>query len=187
MILIVAGVSGSGKTTVSALLAKRLQWRFADGDSFHLAAAVQKMRAGIPLTDADRWPWLRAIAAWMDERITRGESGVICCSALKRSYRDFLLDGRSEARVVFLAVDRDVLARRLADRHGHFFPARLLKSQLDALELPQPDEQAAIVVEHSADRPADTVARIIGLIGLSDGDGDGIGSSASGGEHEAEA
>jgi gluconokinase len=185
MILIVAGVSGSGKTTVSALLAKRLQWRFADGDSFHLAAAVQKMRAGIPLTDADRWPWLRAIAAWMDERITQGESVVLCCSALKRAYRDFLLDGRPEARMVFLAVDRDLLARRLADRHGHFFPPQLLKSQLDAVEPPQPDEQAAIIVEHSADRPADTVARIIGLLGLSDGDG--AGSSAPGGEHEAEA
>jgi gluconokinase len=140
------------------------------------------MRAGIPLTDADRWPWLRAIAAWMDERIARGEPAVICCSALKRSFRDFLLDGRPEARLAFLAVDRDVLARRLDDRHGHFFPARLLDSQFAALELPQPDEHAVIVVEHSEDRPADTVARIIGLLRL----GDGVGSSASGGEHEAE-
>ncbi len=181
MIIIVAGVSGSGKTTVSALLARQLHWLFADGDAFHLAAAIKKMRAGVPLTDADRWPWLRAIATWMDERIARGEPAVICCSALKRSYRDFLLGGRPEARMVFLAVDRDVLARRLADRHGHFFPARLLKSQFDTLEPPQPDEQTVIVVEHSEDRPADTVARIIGLLGL----GGGVGSSAPGGEHEA--
>jgi gluconokinase len=182
MILIVAGVSGSGKTTVSALLAGQLHWRFADGDSFHLAVAIKKMRAGIPLTDADRWPWLRAIASWMDERIARSESAVICCSALKRSYRDFLLDGRPEARMVFLAVDRDVLARRLADRHGHFFPARLLNSQFAALEPPQPDEHAVIVVEHFEDRPADTVARIIEVLRL----GDGVGSGVPGGEHEAE-
>ena len=182
MIIIVAGVSGSGKTTVSALLAGQLHWRFADGDSFHLAVAIKKMRAGIPLTDADRWPWLRAIAAWMDERIARDESAVICCSALKRSYRDFLLDGRPEARMIFLAVDRDLLARRLADRHGHFFPARLLNSQFDALEPPQPDERTVILVEHSEDRPADTVARIIGVLRL----GEGVGSSAPGGEHEAE-
>jgi gluconokinase len=182
MILIVAGVSGSGKTTVSALLASELHWPFADGDAFHLAAAIKKMRAGIPLTDADRWPWLRAITAWMDERIAHGESAVICCSALKRSYRDFLLNGRPEARMVFLAVDRDVLARRLAGRHGHFFPARLLNSQFDALEPPSPDEHTVIVVEHSQDRPADTVAKIIALLQL----GDSVGSSPSGGEHEAE-
>jgi len=178
MILIVAGVSGSGKTTVSALLAGELHWNFVDGDAFHLAAAVKKMRSGTPLTDADRWPWLQAIAAWMDERIARGESAVICCSALKRSYRDFLLDGRPEARMVFLAVDHDLLARRLADRHGHFFPAQLLDSQFDSLEPPQPDEHTVTVVEHSDDRPADTVASIIRLLRL----GDGVGSSASGGE-----
>ena len=96
MILIVAGVSGSGKTTVGAMLAGRLGWRFADADDFHPAANVEKMRAGIPLTDADRWPWLRAIDAWMDERIAAGESAVLGCSALKRSYRDVLLGGRPD-------------------------------------------------------------------------------------------
>src|ERR1700729_1668009 len=94
MIVIVAGVSGSGKTTVGAMLAGRLGWRFADADDFHPAANVEKMRAGIPLTDADRWPWLRSVAAWMDERIARGEQAVLACSALKRSYRDLLLGGR---------------------------------------------------------------------------------------------
>ena len=128
VIVIVAGVSGSGKTTVGALLAGRLGWRFADADDFHPAANVAKMRAGIPLTDTDRWPWLRAIAAWMDERIGQGEDAVLACSALKRSYRDELLDGRPAARMVFLAPDREVLARRLAARHGHFFPEELLSS-----------------------------------------------------------
>ena len=131
MIVIVAGISGSGKTTVGALLAGRLGWPFADADDFHPAANVEKMRAGIPLTDEDRWPWLRAIGVWMDERIARGEPAVITCSALKRSYRDRLLVGRPGARMVFLAPTREVLARRLAARHGHFFPEQLLASQFD--------------------------------------------------------
>jgi gluconokinase len=173
MIVIVAGVSGSGKTTVGAMLAGRLHWPFADGDDFHPAANIEKMRAGIPLTDADRWPWLRAIAAWMDERIARDESAVVTCSALKHSYRDILLDGRPEARLVFLMVDREVLAKRLAARHGHFFRAELLSSQLDTLEPPQPDERAVTVIEHSPDQPADTVASIIELLWPGDGAGPG--------------
>jgi gluconokinase len=171
MIVIVAGVSGCGKSTVGALLAGHLHWRFADGDDFHPAANVEKMRAGIPLTDVDRWPWLQAIAAWMDERIAQDESAVIPCSALRRSYRDILLSGRPEARLVFLAVDREVLAQRLAARHGHFFHVELLGSQFDALEPPQPDEHTVTVVEHLADQPADTVARIIGLLSPDDGGG----------------
>jgi gluconokinase len=162
MILIVAGVSGSGKSTVGALLAGRLGWRFADADEFHSAAHVERMRAGIPLTDEDRWPWLRAIGAWMDGRIARGESAVVACSALKRSYRDLLLDGRPKAQMVFLAVDRDVLARRLAARHGHFFPGQLLGTQLEALEPPQPDERVLTVVP--AGDPETTVASIIALV-----------------------
>ena len=174
MIVIVAGVSGSGKTTVGALLAGRLGWRFADGDDLHPAANVAKMRAGIPLTDADREPWLRAIAAWMDERIGRGEDAVLACSALRRSYRDELLDGRPAARMVFLAPDREVLARRLATRHGHFFPEQLLGIQFDALEPPAPDERVLTVVP--ADTPATTVDSIIALL-----------CPGQDGDHEAEA
>jgi gluconokinase len=162
MIVIVAGVSGSGKTTVGALLAGRLHWRFADADEFHPAANVEKMRAGIPLTDEDRWPWLRAIAAWMDECIARGEQAVITCSALKRSYRDLLLGGRPGARMVFLAVDRELLVRRLAARHGHFFPEQLLGTQLAALEPPGPDERVLTVVP--ADDPSATVASVIAVL-----------------------
>ena len=172
MIVIVAGVSGSGKTTVGALLAGHLGWRFADADDFHPAANVAKMRAGIPLTDTDRWPWLRAIVTWMDECIGQGEDAVLACSALKRSYRDELLDGRP-ARMVFLAPDQEVLARRLAARHGHFFPEELLSSQFDALEPPAPDERVLTVVP--ADTPAATVDSIIALL------------FPQGGEHEAEA
>jgi gluconokinase len=182
VIVIVAGVSGSGKTTVGAMLAGRLGWRFADADDFHPAANIEKMRARIPLTDQDRWPWLRAIAAWMDERIARGEPTVVTCSALKRSYRDMLLGGRPEARMVFLAVDREVLDRRLAARHGHFFPEQLLGTQLHDLEPPQPDERVITVIP--GPEPADTVTSIIAVLWPREkGPGD---SAHAGGDHEAE-
>jgi gluconokinase len=163
MIVIVAGVSGSGKTTVGALLAGRLGWQFADADAFHPAANVAKMRAGIPLTDADRRPWLHAIATWMDERIARGEPAVVTCSAIKRAYRDELLRGRPEARMIFLSVDREEAARRLAARHGHFFGPGLVGSQFDALEPPQPDEPRVTVVPSGHD-PEQTVTAIIAAV-----------------------
>jgi gluconokinase len=187
MIIIVAGVSGSGKTTVGSMLAGSLHWRFVDADDFHPPENIAKMRAGIPLTDQDRWPWLRALGAWMDGRIERGESAVMACSALRRAYRDALLGGRPEARMFFLAVDRDACIRRLAARHGHFFPGKLLASQFDCLEPPQPDETAVTVLP-SGD-PADTVAAIIALV--RPGEGTDPGSPAvvgdAGGDHEAEA
>jgi gluconokinase len=184
MILIVAGVSGSGKTTVGALLAGRLGWGFADADDFHPAANVAKMRAGIPLTDSDRWPWLMAIGAWMDDAIARGESAVVACSALKRSYRDVLLAGRPEARLVFLRVDRDLLERRLAARHGHFFPQQLLDSQLAALEPAAPGENVVTVTVHAGDSPAATVAAIIAVLWPDGGAGP---PARLGGDREAEA
>jgi carbohydrate kinase (thermoresistant glucokinase family) len=159
MIVVMAGVSGSGKSTVGALLAGRLGWAFADGDSFHPAASVAKMAAGIPLTDDDRWPWLGAIAAWMDERAAAGESGVLACSALKRAYRDALLDGRPAARLVFLDIGHDVDATRLAARHGHFFQAGLLDSQFADLEIPRPPENALVV--RADGTPEELVATII--------------------------
>jgi gluconokinase len=145
VIVIVAGVAGSGKTTVGAQVAGRLGWRFADADEFHPAANVAKMRAGIPLTDEDRVPWLRAICAWMDDLIAAGQSGVVTCSALKRAYRDELLRGRPAATMVFLQVSRDVLVRRLTMRMGHFFPEELLDSQLRTLEPPAADERVLTV------------------------------------------
>jgi gluconokinase len=192
MILIVAGVSGSGKTTVGTLLANRLNWPFADADAFHPAASIEKMRAGIPLTDDDRLPWLRAIAAWMDERIARHESAVVTCSGLRRSYRDLLLGGRPQALMIFLTPDREVLTRRLAVRHGHFFPGQLLGSQFDALEPPGPDERVISIVP--GDDPASTVASIIAV--LWPGEGARMGAAGAdaragaldtaGGDHEAE-
>ena len=162
MILIVAGVAGSGKTTVGALLAERLHWQFADADTFHPEANVAKMRAGIPLTDEDRQPWLRAVAEWIDAEIANGQSGVITCSALKRAYRDLLLAGRPAATMVFLQAGRDVLDRRLMARADHFFPEKLLDSQLAALEPPAPGERVRTVLAEGDS--AQAAARIIALL-----------------------
>jgi gluconokinase len=159
MIIVVAGVSGSGKTTVGAMLAGRLGWAFADGDAFHPAANLAKMRAGRPLTDADRQPWLAAISRWITERIACGQSGVVTCSALKRDYRQRLVAGRPQVRLVFLDVGHDVDAARLMARRGHFFPGQLLDSQFADLENPQPDE-GALVVSAEAE-PAQIVDAII--------------------------
>jgi gluconokinase len=166
VIVIVAGVAGSGKTTVGTRLADRLGWRFADADKFHPAANVAKMRAGIPLTDADRAPWLRAITGWMDDLVAAGQSGVVTCSALKRRYRDQLLDGRPAATMVFLEVDRDALVQRLTHRLGHFFPEKLLDSQLAAVEPPAPDERVLVVPEHGG--PGRIVTEIVTRLGLDD-------------------
>ncbi|WP_412544217.1 gluconokinase [Longispora sp. K20-0274] len=144
-LLLVMGVSGSGKTTVGAMLAGRLRWRYAEADDFHPAANVTKMAAGEPLTDEDRWPWLAAIAGWMDERRAAGEPAVVTCSALKRAYRDVLRAGRPEVRLVYLRGDRELIAGRLLARHGHFFPDKLLASQFADLQEPGADEDPLVV------------------------------------------
>ena len=170
MIVVVAGVAGSGTTTVGELLAGRRGWMFADGDSFHPAANVAKMRAGLPLTDADRQPWLAAICAWMDEFISSGQSAVLACSALKRRYRDELLAGRDDAEVVFLIISRAEDEERLASRTGHFFHEPLLASQYADLELPGPDERVHKIMV--GQRPAGQIAaEIVKLLGPDSADG----------------
>lgn len=168
MIVLVSGVSASGKSTVGEALAKRLGWVFEDGDALHPAANIAKMRAGIPLTDSDRWPWLEAIGAWVDTRITAGEPAVVACSALKRSYRDLLRRGRPQMHIVSLQVSRDVLAARLKSRHGHFFRASLLDSQLASFEPPGPAEHT-LVVDGAAPVPG-IVEEIVQRLGLTTGD-----------------
>lgn len=162
MIVVVAGVAGSGKTAVGELVAGRLSCVFADGDGFHPAANVTKMHAGIPLTDDDRWPWLRAIVSWMDERAAAGESAVVACSALRRAYRDVLLTARARPRMIFLAISRDVAAARLDARHGHFFGRDLLDSQFATLELPRPPEPVDLVQATGA--PDQIAGQIIDLL-----------------------
>jgi gluconokinase len=145
MIVVVAGVSGSGKSTVGSRLASELGWPFTDGDALHSAADIAKMRAGHPLSDADRRPWLAAVSARIDDYLADGRSAVVACSALKRAYRDQLRAGRPAVRIVFLEVGRDVLAARLRARPGHFFPPALLNSQLATAETPQPGEPAFVL------------------------------------------
>jgi gluconokinase len=164
MIVLIGGVAGSGKTTVGALLANGLQWRYADADAFHPPANIAKMRSGVPLTDADRQPWLQAITAWMDERISAGESAVAGCSALKQRYRDELLAGRPAARLAFLEVSRAVAHARLAARHGHFFTVALLDSQFAELEPPQ--EAPQVIVLDGAAPPDRLAAEIVDRFGL---------------------
>ena len=139
-VIVVMGVSGSGKTTVANELARQLGWEFEDADWFHSPANVEKMHSGIALTDEDRWPWLNAIARWIDEVRAAGRHGIVTCSALKRRYRAILIDGRPDVRLVYLKGDASLIARRIATRHEHFMPASLLASQFEALEEPGPDE-----------------------------------------------
>jgi carbohydrate kinase (thermoresistant glucokinase family) len=144
------GVSGSGKSTVGAALAARLGWEFVDGDALHPPANVAKMHAGQPLDDRDREPWLDAIATQIDTWIERRTPGVITCSALKRRYRDRIIGDCANVRLIYLSGSREVIARRLAARHGHFMPASLLDSQFASLEPPGPDEDAIVT---NIDRP----------------------------------
>jgi gluconokinase/shikimate kinase len=161
-VLVIMGVSGCGKSTVAGLLAGRLGWDLAEGDDMHPAANIAKMSAGEPLDDADRWPWLARVAEWIHTRTAGGRPGVVTCSALKRSYRDVL---RGDSVVfVYLAGSRELIARRLAARHGHFMPAALLDSQFATLEPPGQDEQA-ITVDITGS-PASEAMRILRTLDL---------------------
>ena len=144
------GVAGSGKSTVGKLLARSLRLPFCDGDDLHPAANIEKMKAGVALSDEDRQPWLRAIAAWMDEQRAAGTSAVMACSALKSSYREEIRDGHDDVRLIYLQGPRDLLAARLAARFGHFFSPGLLNTQLATLEEPTPDENPLVVdIDHT--------------------------------------
>jgi gluconokinase len=144
-VIVVMGVSGAGKTTIGKLLAQRLGWVFADADQFHSPANTEKMRSGTPLTDEDRWPWLHAIARWVDKTRRDNAQGVTAVSVLKRSYRDIVIGERPDVRLVYLDGSRDLIAQRVAARRGHYMPASLLDSQFDTLEPPGPDENAVRV------------------------------------------
>lgn len=159
VIAVVMGVSGSGKTTVAVLLAAALGCQFQEGDDLHPASNVEKMRSGKPLTDEDRLPWLNKIAEEIDGWRARGESGVLTCSALKRSYRDIIVSGRPNVTLVYLKGSRDLIHRRMAARHEHFMPLALLDSQFATLEEPTPDEHPLTV--DVGGRPAEIVAEIV--------------------------
>lgn len=162
-VLVVMGVSGSGKSTIASMLAQRLHWVYEDADWFHPKSNIEKMHHGEPLNDEDRWPWLQAIADWIDATRRAGGHGVVACSALKRAYRDILIGDRRDVRLVFLKGDHNLIARRIAARADHFMPSTLLESQFAALQEPQPDERAIVVsiVPH----PREIVETIVKQLG----------------------
>lgn len=168
--LIVMGVSGSGKSTIGERLAERLAWSYEDGDKFHPASNVAKMSAGQPLTDMDRWPWLMAIADEIDRVCVAGKHAVIACSALKRAYRNVLVHGRKDVRIIFLNGSEAMIASRLTQRKGHFMPPGLLESQFETLEPPDADENAVTVsIDASVEAIVDDIIRQLGFGALDGG------------------
>jgi gluconokinase len=161
MIIVIMGVTASGKTTIGTRASKRLGWPFYDADEFHPPANIAKMSRGEPLTDEDREPWLQALHDKMAEEERGGRSAIFACSALKSRYRDVLRDGLSTVRFVFLKGDPEVLQARLDHRKGHFMPRTMLPSQIAALEEPEPGE--ALVLD-AARPPNDLVDDIAGMV-----------------------
>ncbi len=166
--LVVMGVSGSGKTTVAERLAKRLGWPYLEGDRLHPAANVEKMRQGIPLTDADRAPWLDRIGEELKRWAAEGRSGIMTCSALKRAYRDRIRAARPDVRFVYLKGSEALIGGRVAARHHEYMPASLLRSQFDTLEEPAPDE--GVVTVDAGGSPDEEVAEVIAALGLGAGE-----------------
>lgn len=156
--LVIMGVSGSGKTTISTLLSEHLGWIAAEADEFHPEANIAKMSSGTPLTDDDRWPWLDSIKNWMDTQAENGRSTIVTCSALKRVYRDVLGTAAGQVHFVHLNGSADVLRERMKTRSGHFMPPSLLPSQINTLE-PLADDEPGIVVDilHSPAELADEI------------------------------
>lgn len=163
--IVLMGVAGSGKSSVMAALVARLGWPALEGDELHPPSNVAKMAAGMPLTDADRQPWLAAIGGWIDEREAERRSSIVTCSALRRAYRETLRRGRPSVWLVHLDVPREVLESRIRRRSGHFMPASMLDSQLATLEPLEPDEPGTTL---DAVPPAGEIAdRIIEQLRLS--------------------
>ena len=168
--VVVMGVSGVGKTTIAQGISTLTGWSFAEGDAFHSPANVAKMHAGHALTDEDRWPWLRLIGDWMSAEIAAGRSAVVTCSALRRSYRDVLRDGRPEVEFCHLAAESDLVSDRLEHRDGHFMPSSLLPSQYATLEPLQSDEPG-VTVSIEGGLP-DVLARAVAALHLEPTGGD---------------
>jgi gluconokinase len=155
MIIILMGVSGSGKTTIGERLAQALGWPFYDGDQFHPPANVAKMQHGTPLTDEDRWPWLQALRMHIETWVQQSMSAVLACSALKQAYREHLIIDEAEVKLVYLKGDYDLIQERLGQRRGHFMPPGLLASQFATLE--EPEQGVVVDIVH----PPETIVALI--------------------------
>jgi gluconokinase len=156
MVILIMGVSGSGKTSIGKLLAEALGWQFEDADSFHSTTSVEKMSRGIPLTDSDRLPWLKAMQCAISEWLQSGTDTVLACSALKVSYRQYLLLDSEQVRLVYLKGSPQLIRQRLNQRQGHYMKADLLQSQFETLE--EPEDALTILIEQT---PAAIVQQII--------------------------
>jgi gluconokinase len=168
MAIVLMGVSSSGKSTIGLRLAQLLGWPFRDADSFHPPANIAKMSRGIPLEDSDRWPWLDAIAAWIDAQLQQGQSGLVSCSALKRSYRRRLVRDRTDVRLVYLQGSFELVSERMLRRRDHFMPVSLLHNQFEVLEEPAADENALVVsIAQPAERVVETIIAELGLASVS--------------------
>ena len=159
MVLLLMGVSGSGKSTVALELHRVLGWPFQEGDDLHPPSNVEKMRSGHPLDDADRLPWLRAVARWIDDRLAALEPGIITCSNLKRAYRQITIGSRQGVRLVFLKDDEHLIQARIVQRQHHYMPPALLRSQFETLEEPGEDEHPVVVTLHGS--IAETVTELL--------------------------
>ena len=171
-VLVLMGVSGSGKSTIAQELQRVLGWPFQEGDDLHPPANVEKMRAGTPLNDEDRLPWLQAVARWIDERLAAGEPGIITCSNLKRAYRDITIGHRRGVTLIYLKGDERLIHGRIADRTHRYMPPSLLHSQFNTLEEPGPDEHAIVVTVHRS--IPETVTELLERLAARQASGDSV-------------
>ncbi len=160
--LVIMGVAGTGKTTIGEGLATRFGLPLAEGDGFHSAANKAKMGAGHPLTDEDRWPWLRSLRDWMSQQADEGHSSVVACSALREVYRDILRQADGEVFFIHLVLPEDVNAERLSSRPGHYMKTGMLESQLATLEVL--GEMEAGVEAVNVGEPAEVIAEVAAIV-----------------------
>lgn len=158
MVLIIIGVTGAGKTTVGKLLAKKLGWKFHDADDYHPKENIEKMERGVSLTDEDRRPWLERLRRLIEEQTG---PAVLACSALKRSYRDYLRSGNKDIRFIYLKGNKELIRKRLKERKGHFAGADILQGQFDALE--EPEDAIIVDISADADSITDDIIRALNL------------------------